>query len=238
MLISSIIHQIMGPRTAPDFRQAHPVKYWLPICMLAGAAVLLIISMFLPYWKMTLYAPQYPGGLTVVSYVNRLGGRVNEVNILNQYIGMKPLQDAAQVEKEIAVPAVILFALLLAASTEVHSPWAVLLATPAALFPLGFLIDLQFWLADFGLHLDPHAPLNMSVKPFIPYALGVGHIGQFSTLGLPDAGLILSLIGTILIVTGLWWQRKIFKPVRDLEQHAANAAPPLGAKRPPHRDQP
>ncbi|HTV55019.1 MAG TPA: cytochrome C [Terriglobia bacterium] len=213
--MSPTINKVLGPRVAPEFKQEHPLKYRIPAWLLTGAAVLLLISVFLPYWQITMYAPQYPNGLTVVSYVNHLGGRVDEVNILNQYIGMRPLQDAAQFEKRIAVAAVVALALLLVAAVEVHSPWAALLSIPAALFPLGFLADLQYWLANFGLHLDPHAPLNMSVKPFIPRALGVGHIGQFSTQALPAAGLILSIIASGLIIAGLWRQRRIFKPLRD-----------------------
>lgn len=216
--MSPIVNKVFGPRVAPDFKQAHPLKYRFPGWLLTGAAVLLIISTFLPYWRITLYAPQYPNGLTVVSYVNRLGGRVDEVNILNQYIGMKPLEDAAHTEKRVAAAMIVVIALLLVAATEIHSPWAALLSIPAVLFPLGFLADLQFWLADFGLHLDPNAPLNLSVKPFVPRALGVGHIGQFESLALPSAGLILSIVASVLIVVGLWWQRRIFKPVRDAKE--------------------
>ena len=40
----------------------------------AAAAVLLFISIFFPYWKITLFAPQYPQGLTASMYVNRLTG--------------------------------------------------------------------------------------------------------------------------------------------------------------------
>jgi copper chaperone NosL len=228
--MSAVIQKVLGPRVAPEFKQAHPLKYRFPAWLLAGAAVLLVISLFLPHWKMTLYAPQYPDGLTVTSYVNRLGGRVDEVNILNQYIGMKPLQDAARLEKRIAVVAIVVLALLLVAAIEIHSPWAALLAIPAALFPVGFLADLQYWLANFGLHLDPHAPLNMSVKPFIPRVLGVGHIGQFSTQALPSAGLILSIAASVLIFVGLWQQRRIFKPLRDAKKAQLSETKGLGVE--------
>lgn len=235
--MSPIIDRVVGPRVAPGFKQAHPLKYRLPAWLLTGAAILLVISVFLPYWRITLYAPQYPDGLTVVSYVNRLGGRVEEVNLLNQYIGMKPLQDAARQEKRIAVAAVVVLALLLAAAVEVHSPWAALLSIPAVLFPLVFLADLQYWLANFGLHLDPHAPLNLSVKPFIPRALGMGRIGQFSTQALPAAGLILSFLASAAIITGLWWQRRIFKSVRDDGKLSAAATLPGDSQPTPQRSQ-
>lgn len=228
--MSPVIEKVMGPRVAPEFKQAHPLKYRLPAWLLTGAAILLVVSVFLPYWKITLYAPQYPNGLTVVSYVNRLGGRVDEVNILNQYIGMKPLEDAAQLEKRAAIVMIVVLVLLLVAAAEVHSPWAALLSIPAALFPLGFLADLQYWLANFGLHLNPNAPLNLSVKPFVPRALGVGHIGQFESLALPAAGLVLSMIASVMIVYGLWWQRRIFKPLRDGAKVQRRAVEGLGAQ--------
>lgn len=228
--MSPVIDKVLGPRVAPEFKQAHPLKYKLPAWLLTGAAILLVISIFLPYWRITLYAPQYPDGLTVVSYVNHLGGRVEEVNLLNQYIGMKPLEDAARFEKHVAIVMIVVLALLLVAASEVHSPWAALLSIPAALFPFGFLADLQYWLANFGLHLDPKAPLNLSVKPFIPRALGVGQIGQFSTHALPAIGLILSFAASAAIVAGLWWQRKIFKPVRDVGKAQPRTAEGLDAQ--------
>lgn len=213
--MSALIRKILGPRAAPEFRQEHPREYRMPIWLFIGAAVLLIGSIFFPYWKDTMYAPQYPDGVTVTAYVNRLGGGVEEINLLNEYIGMKPLQEAAPLEKRISITMIVALGLLLVATVEVHSPWAAFLSIPAALFPFIFLVDLQYWLADFGLHLDPTAPLNLAVKPFIPHILGVGHIGQFSTMAWPQSGMILSLCASVAIVAGLWWQRRIFRSVRN-----------------------
>ena len=106
-------------------------------------------------------------------------------------------------------------ALLVVAAVKIHSPFAAWLSLPAILYPLIFLADLQFWLANFGLHLDPHAPLNMSVKPFVPHVLGVGYVGQFKSVALPCSGLILAMVATTLILTGLWLQRRAYKPLRD-----------------------
>ncbi|MDE3099334.1 MAG: cytochrome C [Verrucomicrobiota bacterium] len=213
--MSSFAQHIIGPRASAELAKTHPLRYRLPALLLIVASVLLLISLFRPYWKITMFAPQYPNGLTVTSYINRVGGRVGEVDILNQYIGMKPLEDAAKFEKRLSVPMLVAMALLLVAAVKIHSPYAAWLSLPAILFPLGFLADLQFWLADFGLHLDPHAPLNMSVKPFVPQILGVGHVGQFKSEALPCSGLILATIASIVIITGLWLQRRAYKPLRD-----------------------
>ncbi|MGZ3475271.1 MAG: cytochrome C, partial [Polyangiales bacterium] len=61
---------------------------------LAGAA-LFCASYFLPWWRLWLFAPQYPKGLEVGISLTGVGGDVRELNILNHYIGMKPLDLAA-----------------------------------------------------------------------------------------------------------------------------------------------
>ena len=71
--------------------------------------------------------------------------------------------------------------------------WVVLLVLPALLFPIIFLVDLQFWMANFGQNLDPTAPLSSSVDPFVPPVLFEGKIAQFSTVAGPDIGLWLAI---------------------------------------------
>ena len=90
-------------------------------------------------------------------------------------------------------------------------------ALPALLFPAIFLADLQFWLANFGQHLDPKAPLSSSIKPFIPPALGEGHIAQFSTTAVPAIGLWLAILASALILVGLYFHRRAYKPLVEAQ---------------------
>jgi hypothetical protein len=206
---------ILGPRASRELELSHPVRYRLPAGLLLAAALLLLTSLFLPYWQITMFAPQYPSGLTVTTYITHVGGQVSEVDILNQYIGMKPLESAALLEKRFGLLLITAMALLLVTAVKIHSPFAAFLSLPAVLYPLIFLGDLQFWLANFGLNLDPHAPLNLAVKPFVPHVLGVGYIGQFKSVALPCSGLVLAICATVLAVAGLWLQRRAYKPLRD-----------------------
>ena len=84
------------------------------------AALLLLVSIFLPYWKMTLLAPQYPGGLHVIAYVNELTGDVAEIDGLNHYIGMRPLNEAAKFERSVSIFAIGALALLTLAAIFVQ----------------------------------------------------------------------------------------------------------------------
>ena len=146
---------VLGPRTPEDIPAEEKTKYRLPAILLIAAALLLIISLFLPYWEMTLLAPQYPGGLTVEVYVNRMEGDVFEIDGLNHYIGMRPLEEAAQLERSVSIAAIIILALLLLAAVTIHSKWSLLLALPAIVMPFLFLGDMYFWLNNFGQNLDP-----------------------------------------------------------------------------------
>ncbi len=211
--MTETVEKIIGPRVPAEEMRTHRSRYLIPTVLFLVAALLLLISIFLPYWQLTLHAPQYPKGLTVEAYLNHLTGDVGEIDGLNHYIGMRPLGEAAPFEKSISVIGVVVVALLILAAVFVHTKWAALLALPALAFPVIFLLDLQFWLANFGQNLDPTAALSSSIKPFVPRVLGVGKIAQFSTDAGPAAGLWLAIIASILILVGLVFHRRAYKPL-------------------------
>jgi hypothetical protein len=204
---------VVGPRVPIEELRRHRLRYLAPTLFLALARVLLLISIFVPYWTMDLDAPQYPNGLQVTAYVNHLEGDVKEINGLNHYIGMKPLEQAAAFERAAAVWMIIAMFLLVEGAAFVHNKWAVLLALPAVFFPIGFLVDLHFWLTAFGQNLDPTAPLSSSVKPFTPTILGEGGIGQFKTYASAGWGLYLAGATALLTITGFVFHRRAYRPL-------------------------
>lgn len=211
--MSNAIEKIIGPRTPQALDEHDRRQFHLPNILLGVAAVLLLASMFLPYWKMTLNAPQYPGGLSIEVYVNRMAGDVREIDGLNHYIGMRPLGEAAQLERAVSMVAVGILVLLVLAAIFVHSPWALLLALPAILWPFIFIADMYYWMRHFGLNLDPTAPLSSSIDPFVPPILGSGMVGQFETIASFQIGLWMAFLAVVLIITGLYYQRKAYKPL-------------------------
>ena len=220
-MTKALFESIVGPRIPGDELRRHRARYVLPSSFLAVAAMLLLISLFQPYWRMILHAPQYPKGLTVHAYLNRLDGDVAEIDGLNHYIGMRKLDDAAKLERELSIMAVVAVSMLVLGAIFIHNRRAAWLALPAVLFPAGFLIDLHLWLAHFGRTLDPHAPLSSSIKPFTPPVLGTGFVGQFSTVATPDVGLILAFVASAVIVVGLWLHRRAYKPLVDAAMRGA-----------------
>ncbi len=204
---------IFGPRVPRELWEKERKRFLIPTIVLSAAAVLLFISIFFPYWRITLFAPQYPGGLTASMYVNRLTGDVQEIDGLNHYIGMKPLGEAAVLERTLSVFIIIGIALLIAGAAYVHSPFALFLCIPAVFYPAFFLGDLYFWMRSFGMNLDKRAPLSGAVKPFVPPLLGEGKIAQFSTTATWETGLYMSIAASVLILVGLYFHRKAYKPL-------------------------
>jgi len=204
---------IFGPRVPRELWEKERKRFLIPTFVMSAAAVLLFISIFFPYWKITLFAPQYPQGLTASMYVNRLTGDVQEIDGLNHYIGMKPLGEAAVLERTLSVFIIIGIALLIAGAAYVHSPFALFLCIPAVFYPAFFLGDLYFWMRSFGMNLDKRAPLSGAIKPFVPPLLGEGKIAQFSTTATWETGLYMSIAASVLILVGLYFHRKAYKPL-------------------------
>ncbi len=131
------------------------MTYLLPSATLMLAAFLLMLSMFLPYWSMTLFAPQYPKGLKVDVFVNQLVGDVQEIDALNHYLGMPPLDEGGQLERQVSMIGIVVLGFLLIAGVFVHNKWAPALAIPALTFPFVFLADLYRILYRYGHSIDP-----------------------------------------------------------------------------------
>ena len=216
--MSKAWQSVVGPRTPADLDDDERLQFRLPTIFLGLAAVCLIISIFFPYWNLTLEAPQYPNGLRVQTYVNRLEGDVQEIDGLNHYIGMRPLEEAAQLERSLSIFLISVTALLVVAAIFIHTKWAAALALPAVLYPAIFIGDMYYWLRNFGQNLDPTAALSNYIEPFVPTILGEGLIGQFRTIGSFGIGFYLAALASFLILIGLYFHRRTFKPLVDASE--------------------
>jgi hypothetical protein len=211
----TMLDRILGPRVPREEMQEHAQRYRLPTALFVTSGVLLLISIFLPYWQLSLKAPQFPDGLTISAYVNRLEGDVVELEGLNHYVGLSSFEDGAVFERSVAIGAVVVLAGLLAGAFLFHSRWVVVFVAPAILFPLAFVGDLQFWLWRYGHNLDSSAPFANAVGEFTPPIFGPAEIAQFETLALPGIGFILAVVAAVVAAVGLWFHRRAYKPLVD-----------------------
>lgn len=159
--------------------------------------LVLLPSIFLPTWRITLHAPQYPDGLQMEIYPNTVGGDVREVNILNHYIGMHEIETDEFPEFRF-IPFFILRFLGFALLTALIGRMAIAALgwMDFVLFGVVMLYTLQHWLFEYGNNLSPDAPLN--VEPFTPGFLGSTTVGQFTVMSWPAIGAILMGLAGLL----------------------------------------
>jgi copper chaperone NosL len=173
------------------------------IFMLAAAVALPLMFVF-PIWKITLEAPQYPKGLGMYIWVNKITGSepntLQNINIMNHYIGMKPIEPESIPELRF-MPYIILaltgLALLLVFLNkwQLNLVWVILLSTAAALA----LYDFYLWEYDYGHNLDPSAAIKIEGMAYQPPLIGKKQILNFLAISLPRVG---SLFLALSILSG------------------------------------
>ena len=154
---------------------------------LAIGAVPLALVFTAPLWTIAMDAPQYPAGLLLEIHTHTVRGDVSEVNTLNHYIGMSPIDRAALSDLDwipLALGALILFSLRVAGIGDVRS--LVDLFVAFIYFACFSMARFVYRLYVFGHDLDPAAAFE--VEPFTPAILGTKDVANFTITSLPGGG--------------------------------------------------
>ncbi len=144
--------------------------------------------------------------------LNEMNGNIDQVNILNHYVGMKHIVPHDIPELTI-VPA--LYAVLLALGLLVlwlDRRWALqawfLSVVMASLIGIA---DLYFWGYDYGHNLNPSAPIKIPGMSFQPPLIGHKTILNIDSYSVPDTGGYLMAVAMACIFLALFgdilWQR-------------------------------
>lgn len=149
----------------------------------------LILAYFFPLWNIYLQAPQYPEGLSMSIWINRITGDVNIINGLNHYIGMKKI-DQNSIPELSYMPyllgVLIIFGLVAAFLRKkwFYISWVVFFAI------LGILggYDFYKWEYDYGHNLNPHAAIKIPGMAYQPPLLGEKQLLNFTAYSYPDFG--------------------------------------------------
>ena len=168
-----------------------PIFPWARV-VLALLTIFVVLSFTAPMWNIHMTAPQYPEGLDLYIYSYKVdggndGNDVQEINVLNHYIGMAPLDRASLTDLDwipFLFAGMIILALRTAVIGKVRSMIDLLvLTTYAGIFGFG---RLYYKLYTFGHNLDPRAPVT--VDPFMPVMWGKKQIANFLTEANPGIG--------------------------------------------------
>ena len=182
--------------------------------VLCLAAVLLATNIFLPIWKIELYAPQYPEGLVLKIFANALAGDVEIINGLNHYIGMKTLHTEDFVEFSILRYIIGFFVacFLVVAIIGKKKP-VYILFTAFLLFAILAMVDFYRWNYNYGHDLDPHAAIKVPGMAYQPPLIGYKQLLNFGAYSIPDTGGILFITSGILILFVVLFEAKVFERI-------------------------
>ena len=176
------------------------VKALLIFCALALIAVL-----FVPMWKIELNAPQYPEGLVLKIYPNKIGGNVDIVNGLNHYIGMKTLHTKDFIEFTILPYIIAFFALLCFMAAFLNrKKWLITLTILFIIFGVVAMADFWRWEYNYGHDLNPEAAIQIPGMAYQPPLIGYKQLLNFGAYSIPDiGGFIFFGVGIILLLTSI-----------------------------------
>jgi copper chaperone NosL len=182
--------------------------------ILAFAAGMLISVFFLPAWRIDLYAPQYPEGLLLNIWTNKITGDVDIINGLNHYIGMKPFSNESFPEFKFLNFVVYFFiglGLVVAISGNKRIlKWYLLLAVIGGIVAM---VDFYRWGYEYGHDLDPKAAIQVPGFSYQPPVWGHKRLLNFDAYSFPDiAGwLVIASTTIFFLVYGFEWykQKKI-----------------------------
>ena len=173
--------------------------------LVAFASGALIAVFFLPAWRIDLFAPQYPEGLTMYIWINGISGDVDIINGLNHYIGMKHIK--AEMFPEFKyLPFVVGFFMLLGMVVSITGNRKFLLAylILTAIGGILALYDFYQWSYDYGHNLDPKAPIQVPGLSYQPPLIGHKRLLNFDAYSMPGvAGWI--VIGAGFLAFSVWF---------------------------------
>jgi len=158
-----------------------------------AAAVSLVLMFFFPLWKITLLAPQYPDGLGMFIWINKITGTepstLQNINIMNHYIGMKAIEPDSIPELTfmpyiaLALAGLALI-LVFVKKWQLNLVWTILLVVAGALA----IYDFYLWEYDYGHNLDPKAAIKIEDMAYQPPLFGSKQILNFTAMSYPRLG--------------------------------------------------
>ncbi len=181
------------------------------------AALSIVLTFLFPLWRMQFFAIFYPDGLKLYIYSYKLeGGKtagrddLREINILNHYIGMKPLSQSDFPEFTY-LPFVFGALGLLTLRAVVLGKISTVVDLIVMYFYVGLFSILDFYnkLYTYGHNLAPDAPIK--VQPFTPPLFGKKIIAQFTVYSYPHIGSLGLLLAVIFLVLALILSAKEIK---------------------------
>jgi len=167
--------------------------------ILSGISLFAIL--YFPMWQIQLSAPQYPEGLILLIYPNKLGGNVDIINGLNHYIGMKPLHATDFIEFTVLPYLIVFYSILFIITGLLGKKRLMKFSfTLFVLFGVVAMVDFWKWEYNYGHTLNPDAAIVVPGMSYQPPLIGFKQLLNFGAYSIPDiGGWIFVCVGLILL---------------------------------------
>lgn len=175
--------------------------------LVALAALSFVAAYFFPLWLIQLWAPQYPEGLILYIWVDRISGNFEIINGLNHYIGMRPIHADMFPEFRIMDKLIgVLIALAFLPVLSGRRRWLYAYAALLCVVSLAGMIDYYRWGYDYGHNLDPRAAISVPGMTYQPPIFGYKNLLNFVAYAGPSTGGWFFISGVVVIVTLAGWE--------------------------------
>ncbi|TDI79881.1 MAG: hypothetical protein E2O83_03925 [Bacteroidetes bacterium] len=185
----------------------------LPKILIILGSVLLLGTFLSPIWRITLEAPQYPGGITMYIWINKISGNqpgtLQNINILNHYIGMKMIEPESIPELKY-FPKVIIGLAMLGIVFGFINNKKLFLVWGMIIIILGILgiYDFYLWEYDYGHNLADDAAIKIPGQTYQPPLFGSKMLLNFNAISYPYYGSIFIGLSLALSFAAFFLKRK------------------------------
>ena len=175
--------------------------------VVAFAALMMVVTYYVPLWQILMWAPQYPEGLEMKIWINTLSGDVKIISALNHYIGMKTIEVSMFPEFQYMIYLVgfiLCVGLLTALINKRFMLWVY--STLIGATGIAALVDFYLWGYDYGHNLNPHAPIVVPGMAYQPPLIGTKQLLNFTAFSGPDIGGWIFMVSGVLAITALIYE--------------------------------
>lgn len=169
-------------------------------------SILLLGTFIFPIWKIDIEAPQYPEGMGLYIWINKITGEgpndLNTLNGLNHYIGMKTI-DEDSIPELVFMPYIIVTLTFLGLLVAYKGGSRAILSLIVLIILLGIagMYDFYMWEYDYGHNLNPDAPIKVPGMSYQPPFIGSKQLLNINATSLPWIGS--AFIGMSLLLFGV-----------------------------------
>ncbi|EMK00800.1 hypothetical protein AB3N61_12680 [Leptospira sp. WS58.C1] len=181
--------------------------------LILGVGLLLVSVYFLPIWHISLDAPQYPEGLGMRIWIDKITGSspydLQNINLLNHYIGMHEIVSES-VPELLFMPYVLGFLIFGAFVTFLHPKVYLVILGILNIIILGILgmYDFWRWEYNYGHNLNPDAPIVVPGMAYQPPLLGCKEMLNITACSFPSWGGIILFVSLGILVFVIWSEKR------------------------------